>query len=225
MYSVVLMAALTAGVDTPSFGHGCHGGGWGGHGCHGYGGCYGSCYGGGWGCYGSCCGGGWGCYGGWGYGGCCGGGWGCYGGWGSCYGCYGGAWGVPGASYQIMPTVPAGAKPMEPAPPPKEAPKPGAAAAPGSAKLIIDVPDNAKVYVDDQLLQTPAGKRSFSTPPLERGVAYYYIFRAEVVVDGKSHSESKRVIVRAGDTSQLAFSELAAAIKGGKPNGVASASR
>src|SRR5437868_14649218 len=38
MYSVVLMAALTAGTTTPSWGSGCHGcsGGWGGcHGCHG----------------------------------------------------------------------------------------------------------------------------------------------------------------------------------------------
>src|SRR5262249_58724263 len=42
MYSVVLMAALTAGTSTPSWGWGCHGGGgggchggWGGGGCHG----------------------------------------------------------------------------------------------------------------------------------------------------------------------------------------------
>jgi uncharacterized protein (TIGR03000 family) len=122
-----------------------------------------------------------------------------------------------------MPAAPAG-KPTEVAPPPKPADgKPGDVKPDGTAKLIIDIPDNAKVYVDDKPLQAPAGKRSFNTPPLERGVAYYYVFRAEVVVDGKTQSESKRVIVRAGDTSQLTFSELAARIKGEKPNGVASA--
>jgi uncharacterized protein (TIGR03000 family) len=97
MYSVVLMAAVLAGGESPDFGRrgGCHG-------C--WGGCYGGCYGGGWGgcrggCYGGgCCGGYGGCYGGgWG---CCGGGYsyGCGGGWGCCggvvysgYGCCGGA--------------------------------------------------------------------------------------------------------------------------------------
>ena len=109
---------------------------------------------------------------------------------------------------------------MAPPPKPDDA-KPDAK--PGTAKLIIDVPENAKVYVDDRLLQTQAGKRSFNTPRLEQGVSYYYIFRAEVVVDGKTQSESKRVIVRAGETSQLAFSELTAKLKSDKPNGVASA--
>jgi uncharacterized protein (TIGR03000 family) len=122
--------------------------------------------------------------------------------------------------YQIMPAAPAAPKPAEAAPPPKEVP---GDVKPGTAKLIIDVPENAKVFVDDQPLPTPAGKRSFNTPPLQRGVAYYYIFRAEVVVDGKTESESKRVIVRAGETAQLAFSELTAKLKSDKPNGVASA--
>src|SRR5437763_9618707 len=52
MYSIVLMAAVTAGPDTTAFGRG---------GCHGCsGGCYGGgCYGGGYGgCYGGGCGGG-----------------------------------------------------------------------------------------------------------------------------------------------------------------------
>src|SRR5215467_14355091 len=68
MYSVVVLMALSGGVDTPDMG--------GRRGCHGGRGCYGGCYGGG-------------CYGG-GYGGCYGGG--CFGGYGGCYGggCYGG---------------------------------------------------------------------------------------------------------------------------------------
>jgi uncharacterized protein (TIGR03000 family) len=111
MYSVVLMMALTGGVDAVEFGHrgggcsgGCYGGGYGG-GCSGvvygggYGGCYGSSYGSG--CYGSSYGS---CQGGRGGHkhrrnrggcGCCGGGYysgGCYGsGYGSGYGCTGGS--------------------------------------------------------------------------------------------------------------------------------------
>jgi uncharacterized protein (TIGR03000 family) len=95
----------------------------------------------------------------------------------------------------------------EKAPPPK---KDGGkeAMAPGKAKLIIDVPEDAKLYIDDQLMKTTAGKRSFNTPALERGQTYYYIVRAEVVIDGKSVTESKRVLVRAGEEIQTGFPEL-----------------
>src|SRR5258707_1138442 len=90
MYSIVMVAAMTAAPATPDwcFKHGgCHGG------CHGT---YTSCCGG-WGC-----GGGWGgwshgCCGGWGCGGCCGGGGGCHGTV-TVHGCCGG-WGHPVAPY------------------------------------------------------------------------------------------------------------------------------
>ena len=53
MYSVVLMAALTAGTTTPSWGWGCHGCSGGSGGCHGCHGCHGGCWGSGYGaCYG-----------------------------------------------------------------------------------------------------------------------------------------------------------------------------
>jgi uncharacterized protein (TIGR03000 family) len=82
------------------------------------------------------------------------------------------------------------------------------AMAPGKGKLIIDVPEDAKLYIDDQLMKTSSGKRTFNTPALERGQTYYYIVRAEVVMDGQSYSETKRVLVRAGDQIQAGFPEL-----------------
>jgi uncharacterized protein (TIGR03000 family) len=86
MYSMVLMAALTTGVDMPDARRGGRGGGC--CGCHGGGMAYGGCYGGGYG----------GCYGGgMGYGGCYGGGGGgCYGGGGYRVGYGGGGWGGGG---------------------------------------------------------------------------------------------------------------------------------
>jgi uncharacterized protein (TIGR03000 family) len=208
MYSVVLMAALTTGSSVPD----CH---W--LRCHGCSGCNG-CYGG-WGSAGS-----WGGWGGSGYWGCncnysC---WGCYGysnwggqwgGWGGCSGCYGchgcyGCFGCTGCGgysggTQMTPVAPG----TEKAPPPK---KEGGkeAMAPGKAKVIIDVPEDAKLYIDDQLMKAVAGKRSFNTPALERGQTYYYIVRAEVVVDGKTYTESKRVLVRAGEEALANFPEL-----------------
>jgi uncharacterized protein (TIGR03000 family) len=179
MYSVVLMAALATTADAPA----CHGGGCGCHGgCYGCYGCYGGCYG----CYGGC----YGCYGG------C---YGCYGGcWGGCYGCYGGG---------VIVAPPAGGGEVIPAKPKEMKGKEGETAAPRTAKLVVELPDDAKLFIDDQLMKTPSGKRTFNTPTLDRGQAYYYMVRAEVVRDGKTYSETKRVIIRVGDTAQALFPE------------------
>ncbi|HEV3083243.1 MAG TPA: TIGR03000 domain-containing protein [Gemmataceae bacterium] len=224
MYSVVLMAALTAGTNTPAtcFGlfscHGCHGC-WGCHGCYGSG-CHG-CYGG-YGCYGC-----YGCNG-------CRGSWGGYGGYGACYGCYGcytsyagyygggcygggcnGCWGNGGSPY--APRTPA----YGPPPPAGERipPPAGAPGAPGKmpekksgtgteARLIIELPADAALYVDDQLMKSASAHREFKTPSLEQGATYYYILRAELMVDGQKHTQTKQVLLRAGEVIETSFPDL-----------------
>src|SRR5436190_218533 len=118
MYSVVLMAALTAGTSTPAWCHGCHG-------CHGC--------------------------------------------WSICHGCSGGY--VAAAPVMGTPVVTTD----------KSTP----------AKLVVEVPADAKLYVDDQLMKTTAARRVFNTPTLEKGQTYYYILRAEMAIDGKTVSETK----------------------------------
>ncbi|HEV3263342.1 MAG TPA: TIGR03000 domain-containing protein [Gemmataceae bacterium] len=219
MYSVVLMAALATGGSAPAFHHG---------GCHGcYGGCYG-CYGGCYGYYGGC----YGCYGGcYGCHGCWGGCYGCYGGcWGGCYGgysccgCYGGySW---NGGYSFTDSAPTYMPPVggpEKVAPPEGADKKGNGkgkkgdsdkkgmedeAAADSAKLIVELPDKAKLFVDDRLVKNAFTRRTFTTPKLEKGHAYYYILRAEVVRDGKTQSESKRIIVRPGEVVRASFTDL-----------------
>lgn len=217
MYSVVLLAALTTGGSAPD--------GWCHHGIHGYSGisctctgCYGGSYygapyGPGWisgsGCYGgSCCGGGWGCYGAsWGYGGGWGGAidyncFGCHG----CYGCYGG-FGCTGFNpygQNAMPpeTIPA------PKPDEKKAGGSSSSVAPDRAKVIVQLPAGAKLFVDDQPIKTSADSQAFNTPRLERGQTYFYEVRAEVIRDGKTAVESKRVLVRAGQEVSVTFPKL-----------------
>ncbi len=176
MYSVVLMAALTAGAEAPDcwWKHGCYSC----NGCYGCAGCYG-CYGCN-GCYG-CHGGGWQCHG-------------CYG----CYGCHGCTGYAPGV---VIPSGP------EKAPPPKEEKeKKGEAAS--KAKLIVEVPADAKLYIDDQLMKIESPRRVFNTPRLDKDQAYYYILRVQVVREGKTYSETRRVIIRAGDEVRASFPEL-----------------
>jgi uncharacterized protein (TIGR03000 family) len=83
------------------------------------------------------------------------------------------------------------------------------------AKLIVEVPADAKLYIDDQLMKTPSTRRVYSTPDLEKGQAYYYMVRVEVVRDGQVQTETKRVILRAGDEARADFTstEGIAAIK------------
>jgi uncharacterized protein (TIGR03000 family) len=216
------MAALTGGGDAPEwlFHHSCCGG----YACAGgcYGACYGSCYGG---CYGGY--GGYGCWGCWG---CSGGGSGCYGGdggWGGGYGVYGGHDFTPYTGYSpVLGGVTAPGAAGAPGtgtsgdtlPRPKEEKENGKnkdtdkdkdkeSMAPNRARLIVELPAGARLYVDDRAMKVTSTRRTFHTPELELGQAYYYELRAEVVRDGKPVTETRRVIVRAGDVVRTRFSD------------------
>jgi uncharacterized protein (TIGR03000 family) len=183
MYGVVLMAALTTGATTKAvvgagLDCGCYGGG--------HSGCYGGCYGAatavmvaaGGGCYG--------------------GGWGGYAG--GCYGAYGGY----GSGYNYGPTiVPSGGSggmPEKLGPPSKQDQKDQS-----RAKVIIDVPAQAKLYIDDQPMSNKTGQRTFVTPPLERGQTYFYDVKIVVTVDGQEKAQTQRVVLRAGEVVAAEF--------------------
>ncbi len=219
MYSMVLMMALTTGGDTPDIGNrgggccgcsgytaGCYGGCGGGcrggramrsHGCHG---CYGGgCYGGG--CYGGGCYGG-GCYGSVSYGGCYGGG--CYGGV-SYGGCYGGAV-ISGGCYGGVPVMPG----THQAPTPekiKTAPEPKKTElnVPAPATLVVELPAEAKLLIDNQPTTSTGDSRVFVSPVLNPGKEYHYTLKAEIVRDGKPVQVEQVIAVRAGDTTPVSL--------------------
>jgi uncharacterized protein (TIGR03000 family) len=196
MYSVVLTAMLTAGTAAaPDWG--CWGG------CHGcWGGCYGCC-GGCYGCYG-CCGGCYGCYG-------------CYGCWGGCHGCCGGVvyyysccggcWGCCGGYAQPTYVVPVPEKKPEK----KSDKKPEEAAAPNEGTVIVQLPADAQLFVDDQLADLTSATRWFVTPALAMDKDYYYTIRAEATRAGRTLAQSARVVVRAGQVSRVNFDDLTSA--------------
>jgi uncharacterized protein (TIGR03000 family) len=81
-----------------------------------------------------------------------------------------------------------------------------------SARLVVELPGDAKLYVDDHLMQTASERREFRTPALMRGQTYYYVLKAEIVRDGEVVAETKRVLVRAGETVSANFGDMSAAI-------------
>jgi uncharacterized protein (TIGR03000 family) len=113
------------------------------------------------------------------------------------------------------PGAPAGRPAGEPAPKPKadDGKKKGQnddekeASARNRARVIVELPKGAKLYIDDKPMK--AGKRrTFRTPALQPGEAYYYEIRAEVTRDGKPVTETRRVIVRAGQSARADFRSL-----------------
>jgi len=178
------------------YGGGCYGGGYGG-GCYG-GGCYGGgCYGGGYG--GGCYGGGYatsGCYGG-GYGG------GCYG------GGYGGGYGGASFGSPIIPmsTVPGGSGGSKDGRDGRDGKgKTGGTddnpiAAP--ATLLVTLPADAALKIDNYQTTSTSGTRVFTTPSLEPGKEFSYKLTASVVRDGKTREVERVVKVRAGETTPV----------------------
>src|SRR5947209_7868460 len=103
---------------------------------------------------------------------------------------------------------------MPSTPAPEQAPAPRKTtglSSPDRARVVVDVPADAKLYVDGQLMKTQSDHRVFNTPALRPGQAYYYDVKAEVVRDGETKSETKRIVVRGGETARASFAELDAA--------------
>ncbi len=92
------------------------------------------------------------------------------------------------------------------------------AAEPAPAVIEIVLPPNAKLYVGDDLIRSKAGPHRLETPPLEKGKGYTYEFRIEIEHDGKTETFTRKVPVRAGETSKADFTELLKAPPQEQPN-------
>lgn len=153
----------------------------------------------------------------------------CYG---SCYGsaygtgCYGSCYGGGCHGAGCVGTVVAPGATVVPAGQPVEiAPTSSIAAPKASASLTIELPAAATLFVDGVATTTTGAARQFHTPDLEPGQAFFYDFKAQVVVDGKVETEEKRVVVRSGTTTTESFAKLFAAVKAANSADVVAASK
>jgi uncharacterized protein (TIGR03000 family) len=81
-------------------------------------------------------------------------------------------------------------------------------ASPNQGTVVVQAPTDAQVYVDDYRMNQTSATRTFTTPALQPGATYYYTIRAEATRDGKKVEASKRVTVRAGEVSRVAFADM-----------------
>jgi uncharacterized protein (TIGR03000 family) len=136
-------------------------------------------------------------------------------GWGSSGGSSGG-WGSSGGSYYYSPSDYGGkmidpgtiipADPMTPSNPP---PVPGTPQETSYRRadglLAVNVPQDAKVYVNGLPTNSTGAERQYVSRDLQSGYNYTYEVKAEIVRDGKTIEEVKKVNLRAGQTAELAF--------------------
>jgi uncharacterized protein (TIGR03000 family) len=80
---------------------------------------------------------------------------------------------------------------------------------PNVATLVIRVPADARVYLDGRRTRTAnQAVRTFVTPKLADGSRYVYEVRAEIIRDGRVHSETRRVAFYAGSKVNVSFPAL-----------------
>ena len=78
------------------------------------------------------------------------------------------------------------------------APAVSAPATSGVAYLNINVPADAKLYLQDQLMTVEGAQRRFVTPLIQAGDEHLYTVKVEVVRDGKTITKTAQTTVSAG---------------------------
>jgi len=84
-------------------------------------------------------------------------------------------------------------------------PPEGEAKAPAPATIIVRLPAQASLSINDKASKLTATTRKFVSPPLQRGKDYYYTLTAEVQRDGRPITATQRVAVHAGEEKQVLF--------------------
>jgi uncharacterized protein (TIGR03000 family) len=67
------------------------------------------------------------------------------------------------------------------------------------ASLVVTLPEDAKLTVDDHVTASTSGERTFTTPALKVGQDYHYTLTAEL----NGRKVSREVTVRGGETTRV----------------------
>jgi uncharacterized protein (TIGR03000 family) len=78
------------------------------------------------------------------------------------------------------------------------------------AKLVVELPADAKLFVDGSLMKSGATTRGIVTPPLDPDRTYHYEIKVELVRFGHTLSETQRVRLIPGELVHARFPNLEA---------------
>jgi len=77
-----------------------------------------------------------------------------------------------------------------------------------SAKVTVILPPQGKVYVNDVEMAV-SGTRTFETPRLVKGKRYFYTVKADLIKDGKTTTDTRRINIEAGKAITVDFTTKA----------------
>lgn len=72
-----------------------------------------------------------------------------------------------------------------------------------SAVLSVNVPEEAKVFINNQLTSTPGARRSYEGTDLNPEMEYHYHVKAVIERDGKQWVRSKQVVLKPGFDQEI----------------------
>ncbi len=75
----------------------------------------------------------------------------------------------------------------------------------GTARIRVNLPEGAALYVEGRPWVFPAGRREIATPPLPTGRTHYYLLRVEIERDGRREVLTREVAFRAGEQVTVDF--------------------
>jgi uncharacterized protein (TIGR03000 family) len=73
------------------------------------------------------------------------------------------------------------------------------------ARIVIRLPEDARLYVDNVFCPLTSDTRSFDTPAIPPGQKYYYTLTAQFVRDGRVVQESQRAYFEASEEVRVEF--------------------
>jgi uncharacterized protein (TIGR03000 family) len=85
------------------------------------------------------------------------------------------------------------------------------------ATVVVKAPAGVRLTVNDQPTALSKTEETFTTPRLQPGLPYSYVFKAEAVREGKPITVTRRVTVRAGEESRVDLTDM---MKAEPPNRV-----
>ncbi len=73
------------------------------------------------------------------------------------------------------------------------------------ATIIVEVPADAEVWIEDHKTQQAGPNREFVSPPLQSNMVYEYRIRARWTEQGQQVEQTQRISVQAGESPRLSF--------------------
>jgi len=72
-------------------------------------------------------------------------------------------------------------------------------------KLIVTVPDGARLYLNNSIVATPAKEQLFDTPVLADGDVHRFTVSVKQDRDGKTYAETREIDLKAGEVIRLSL--------------------